>query len=234
VSHPLSNINAEEQADVFIIQNADGMNTISMAGSSALISLMQNVEERFVLQYANLKNIVPINAPPAELMTLLQSAEDRFVLQYANGKFIFPLSAPPAGLTSLLQAVADRFVLQYANASNTYSLYYPVEVVDDTTAPAIVQISTQTAGDNMVLTVETSEFTLARLDYGSASGAYTQEIEDDEFRYEHSFTLSGLTSGTTYYYQLTLTDRSGNTFQSPEYTLEKQEVFNIYLPISSR
>ena len=83
----------------------------------------------------------------------------------------------------------------------------------------------------MTLTVITNEFTQARLDYGLSPGAYTQVMTDEEYQYGHVFIISGLLSETTYYYRVTVTDRSGNTYQSPEYSFKLQDDSYIYLPL---
>jgi thermitase len=200
---------AETQADWFIIQYADGTNTMTMTGSSVLIDLIQTAEPRFVLQYATAKNVVPIISPPANLINLLQSIEDRFVLKYAEGKNVFFLTDPSESLVTLLQSVEDRFVLQYANASNSYSLSYPTDLVNDTSDPVIEQISHPICV-NMPLTIQTNEFTLAELKYGLSPDDYTDILIDNEFRFNHTFVFNNLQNNVTYYYQLTVTDRSGN------------------------
>lgn len=213
---------ARAQGEDFIIENADGTNTFSMGGSSALTTLIQSVEDRFVLEYANAKNVFSMGTPPSALVTLLQSVEDRFILQYANAKHVFPLASPPSNLVTLLQNAADRFILQYANASYTYNLFYPAGLIGDLDPPLIVDLSIVESGDDLIITIQTNEYTRAQLNYGLEPGVYTVSLEDWEFKFEHTFVVSGSQDGanselqldSTYFYQLTLTDRSGNITQS--------------------
>jgi len=210
---------AEAQSDTFVIQYADGINTLSMNGSSSLISLIQSVNVRFVMQYANAKNILPITSPPEALITLLQSVEDRFVMQYANGNNTLSLTTPPTELNTLLQIVADRFVIQYANASNTYFLSYPVDLIADNFLPVARDLSvTVLSSSSVQITWFTDEYTDASVRYGTVSGGYPSIVTDPLYARRHDVYLYNLTSCTTYYFNFENTDRSGNTFESVENT----------------
>jgi hypothetical protein len=231
--HP-ANTNAGTNAEDFVIEGADDTNTMTLNGSSGLNF---PTDPRFVIQYANAKNIFPFTEPPPELIELLRIVEDRFVIQYANAKHVFPLTTPPSELIILLQSVADRFVLQYANATNTFSLLYPIGLVGDNIPPVIEDISIDQSEVVVTVTVQTNEYTLAQLDYGLASGVYTETIIDDEFKFVHVFTITllqsdtvgGLQSYPLNYYQVTVTDRSGNSTQSSEGILNSVGV--VYLPL---
>jgi hypothetical protein len=223
---------ARGQLDSFIIESADATNTFSMTGSAPLTTLIQNVAPRFVLQYANAKNILPMVDPPQALVTLIQSVEDRFVLQYANAKNVFPLMSPAVDFIASMQNIEDRFVLQYANASNTLVMNYPIDVIGDTTAPTIISITAVPTGSGINLVVTTSEYTTAQLDYGQAPGSYSVTLYKNEYQTEHHFLLTNLQAEVTYYYQVIVTDRSDNTTQSAEGTFELPT--GIYLPILAR
>ena len=219
---------AHGQITNFIIDNADATNTLTMTGSSGLLPIIQNVADRIILQYANASHYLDLIRPPDGMITLLQSVQDRIVLQYANASQYFHLTPLPAALTSLIQAVEDRFVLQYANASNTLPLGYPVELIGDTTPPAVTSISSSPSGGSLVVSVTTAEYTTAEIQYGLTSGSYPYSQVNDLFQYTHEFVLPGLDSGEVYYYSLVLTDRSDNVTYTPEATLEP--LLSIYLP----
>jgi hypothetical protein len=187
-----------EPSDFFIINNADGSNTFSMN-----------------------------NSPP--LWTLIQNVNDRIILQYAKASKIYTLTPIPQNFMSLIQAVEDRFVVQYANASNTFTLGYPIDLIGDTTAPTITNVAEIPSGGSMLVTVTSSEYTLAELRYGTSSGVYPNNLVDDLFRYSHTFTLPKPGSGETIYYRVALTDRSMNVSTSREYTLAPLNA--VYLPL---
>jgi hypothetical protein len=219
------------QSTGFVIDRADATNTLAMTGSSDLNPLIQSAQPRFVLQYANSSGLIPILAPPAGLVILLQSAQDRFVLQYANSSKTFPISPVPGDLSALLETAENRYVLQYANLTHTLALTYPVGLIGDTSAPTVSTVSTTVQGDSLSLTIQTSEYTTAILDIGASPGDYTITLSDDLYDTEHVFTPSGLQTGVTYYYRVTLTDRSGNSTRTPENTFTFTPMKQLYLPL---
>jgi hypothetical protein len=190
-----------EPNDFFIINNADGSNTFTMSSSSPLWTLIQNVN-------------------------------DRIILQYAKASKIHALTPIPQTFMSLIQGVEDRFVIQYANASNTFALGYPIDMIGDTTAPTITSVEESPSGGSILVTVISSEYTLAELQYGTSSGNFPNSLGDNLYRYSHTFTLPKPVSGETIYYRVILADRSSNVTISPEYTLEQQDA--VYLPLLRR
>lgn len=221
-------LTARGQVTNFIIDNADGTNTLSMTGSPDLYTLIHNIQDRIVMQAANASHILGLTSPPAGFTSLLRAAEDRIVIQFANGSQFYPLAAVPQVFSDLLEAVEDRIVLQFANGSHTLALGYPVAMIGDTTAPTVIEVTTSPSGGNLNVIVVSDEYTTAILQYGLAPGVYPNTLADDLFAYAHTFTLPGIASGQIYYYRLTLTDRSGNVTQTAEATLEP--LLSIYLP----
>jgi len=61
---------------------------------------------------------------------------------------------------------------------------------------------------------------------------YSQTVSDPLYAKQHEITLTGLTMGTTYYYKVCSTDRSGNTATSSEHSLTAQ--IPVYLPLVMR
>lgn len=198
---PPSEYSVRGNLDSFIFENADATNTLNMSGSSELNTLIQTVVPRFVLQYANAKNVKPLN----------------------------PLSA---GFIDSLQNVDNRFILQYANSSNNLSLNYPVDLIGDTTAPLITSILIVPKGGGNTMIVTTSEYTTAQLNIGVESGSYSVSMDSTSYNIEHYFTPTNLQPDITYYYQVFVTDRSGNITESSEGTFSIQS--GIYLPLVVR
>jgi hypothetical protein len=184
----------------FIISNADAVSYMTTTVSSQLNGLIANVAPRFVVQYAN-------------------------GLRYYS---IPPISST---LTSLMAQVADRFVIQYANANRFYGFTYPLQMIGDTTPPQISTSPVLIAFGNGSVTLQwiTNEFATTVLKYGVQLGNYTDTLTDTLYFKLHEFTLTGLTPGARYYYQIAHTDRSGNVFQSVEYNFVAK--FLVYLPL---
>jgi subtilisin family serine protease len=61
------------------------------------------------------------------------------------------------------------------------------------------------------LEFETDELVQLSVDFGEACGALTGSVVLNDFSTMHSLALTDLTQCTAYYYQVTLTDRAGNT-----------------------
>jgi hypothetical protein len=204
-----------ETNDFFIISNADATNTLSMTSTGTTFS----IEDRVMLEHANASKNFSIVPPLPAFRNLLAVVEDRIVIEYANAARFFPLTRPSQALIDLLQSVEDRFVLQYANASKTFALGYPVEMIGDTTPPAVVSVSSSPSGGSILVTLTSSEYALAELKYGSSPGSYPSSLGDDLYRTTHRFLVPAPQAGETTYFRVVLTDRSGNTFTSQEYTL---------------
>jgi hypothetical protein len=189
------------EPNAFIISYADATNTLSLSGSSSLFSLIGNVG-------------------------------DRIVLQYAKASKVHGLTPLPQTFLSLLQNVRDRFVLQYAKASNTFTLGYPIDLIGDTTAPPIISVDEHLSSGGMLVSISSSEYTLAELEYGTSPGNYPNNLVDDKFSVTHTFSLTGYDSGETIYFRVTLTDRSSNTTISPEYSFVPLR--GVHLPLIIR
>jgi hypothetical protein len=182
----------------------------------------------FIINYADATNTFSMTSS-ASLFPLIQNVENRFVIQYANASKVYELTPVPQTFLNYLQAMEDRFVLYYANASNTFTLGYPIDLIGDTTAPTITSVEESSSGGSMLVTVTSSEYTLAELRYGTSSGNYPNNLVDDLYRYSHTFTLPKPESDQTIYYRVALTDRSSNVTTSPEYTLVPLNA--VYLPL---
>jgi hypothetical protein len=114
----------------------------------------------------------------------------------------------------LLIPIPDRFILQYANTNRELQLAYPTALFNDVTPPQINDV----AANFGIITWITDEFADSEVIYGESAGQYTQSVQDPLYVKQHEITLTGLTAGTTYYYKVRSADRSGNTFESVEYS----------------
>lgn len=135
----------------------------------------------------------------------------------------------PSALQILLGQVSDRIVIQYAKTDRQESLVYPAGLFNDTTPPQISDVSASGTG---IITWTTDEFATSTVLYGTRSGIYSHMVSDPLYTKQHEITLTGLTSGTTYYYKVRSTDRSGNTATSPEHSFTAQ--ISVYLPLVMR
>jgi hypothetical protein len=193
---------AHGQTEVIAVNGADATSNLSLAASSSL-------------------------------NTLIDTVEPRFVMQYANANRYYTLVPIPYILQTLLGQVGDRFIIQYANSNRLYTLTYPTNLIGDTTPPQMSGLAVNSMGGGIVtISWVTDEPATAALRYGTQSGTYTQMFNDDLYYKLHGFTLSGLTAGTSYYYRIGNTDRSGNSTESQELSFKVSGF--IYLPLIRR
>jgi hypothetical protein len=221
-----------QQGDSIIVNNADEVRETAVAMDQDLADSLAGVGPRIVLQYANqLRHIGLANVPNA-LQTLLDQVSPRVVVQYANTIRRVGL-AMPSELQTLLGQVSDRIVFQYANTNRQESLIYPVALFNDTTPPQVSGITTRPTGiGSVTIAWTTDEFATSTVLYGTQPGVYPHTVSDPLYTKHHEITLTGLTVGTTYYYKVRSTDRSGNTTTSSEYSFTAQVY--VYLPLIMR
>ena len=98
----------------------------------------------------------------------------------------------------------------------------PVSVAD-TTPPVISSVSASVGG-NSTATVQwlTNEPATSVVRYGTAPGSLTQTASDALLLTAHAVPLSGLTAGTTYYYQATSADAAGNSASSSRWAASRR------------
>ena len=165
-------------------------------------------------------------AQSAELNSLIAGVDPRFVVEFANGIQYYGMTPISTELQNLLTQVADRFVIEYANANRFYDLTFPVELIADNVPP---QISGLTAYGNGLVQWNTDEYGTGEVHYGTQPGIYLNTISDPLFYKLHRITLPNLIPGTTYYFQVSCSDRSGNTAESAEQSFIASQP--IYLPM---
>lgn len=112
------------------------------------------------------------------------------------------------------------------------ALAYPVALINDTVPPQIRDVQAQTVAGGVKITWTTDEFATSEVRYGTAPGVYTQVVSNPLYEKQHAVTLTGLTSGPTYYFVVRGADRSGNQAQSGVYQVRAQ--MKMYLPLVVR
>ena len=190
-------------------------------------------QDRMSTQYADALEYIGLSAPPAALDTYLSSVDARVGMQYPDRARHLNLVAVPTALETQLNNVAARLAFQYPDRNRKLALDYPVALIGDTTPPTIetppeANFGTTTA----TVTWTTNEFTTYVFRYGTSTGLYTEELSSTQFSNTHQAIMTGLSASETYYYQITITDLSGNQTTSQEYELEGE--YYVYLPMIIR
>ena len=119
-----------------------------------------------------------------------------------------------AGPGELLVASGDAVTLTYEDAdtgSGSPATVTSTSVVD-CTGPVISGVASQNVGPRSAdIVFGTNENASSTVRYGTSCGALTSTASSGVLRTAHSFSLSGLTDNTTYYFSIEATDDSGNT-----------------------
>ncbi len=180
------------QSSDIVINNADATNTLTMAPSAPLNTLVNDIAPRFVVEYANTLKVYSIAPPSEALLTLLGQTADRMVLQYANANRFYALGYPKALFN-------DQTPPQISDLKTTV---------------------TKTISSTNLVTVTwlANEVVTTTFEYGFASGAYTGLITDALLFRLHEIGILDVPSGATIYYRIHHVDRSGNVLRSEEYS----------------
>ncbi len=228
-------VNSQAENDI-IVQYADTRVDLEITPSQDLIDLLGTVASRFFVQWADTLVHGDIDPPPAELTTLLDSVAPRLILQWGDTMKHGNFDPPPASLEDVLAAVAPRLFIQWADTAYQQELAYPADLIDDETAPTIINVTTIPSGVNAIITWTTDEFADSEVLYGTSPGNYPFSVADPLYTHNHQLTLTNLQPGTTYYYRAQSTDLSGNTMQSPEqsFVFEVSVETHTFIPIVTR
>jgi phosphodiesterase/alkaline phosphatase D-like protein len=87
--------------------------------------------------------------------------------------------------------------------------------VPDSTPPIISGVTATPSTSSTTITWTTDEPATSRVEYGLSPGSLTSNVTNSTLKTNHSLTLTGLTSATTYYYRVLSTDGSANTATFP-------------------
>ncbi|MEM7134466.1 MAG: hypothetical protein AAF702_49830 [Chloroflexota bacterium] len=159
------------------------------------------------------------------LADLLAIVAPRIAIDQAKARQSYPLAIVTT-LAEKLQQVMSRIRIEQAKVGFTYALRYPVDLIKDTTGPqrtseVTVVIESTTSAK---LAWQTDEYSRSVVRYGSTPGNLSESVTDADYQKAHSTTLPGLVSGTTIYYQVTITDRSNNATQLAESSFVMDEM----------
>ena len=111
----------------------------------------------------------------------------------------------------------------------TYQATYPLDVIK----PTITNVAhTVLSGTSTVVSWNTDEDALSRVDFGTSPTALNSSASGTVFRQQHNVQLTGLTPDTIYYYRVSSADLIANTSTSPP--AERQpRVFRTYPPLTA-
>ncbi len=117
-------------------------------------------------------------------------------------------------VTGLSQGTTYHFRVISKDSSANQSLsgddVFTTEVfVPDTTPPVISDVNISPTGNSAVIAWNTDEPATSQVDYG-LTAAYGSSEDDMDLVQAHSLALTGLTAGTTYYYEIVSLDGNGN------------------------
>ena len=199
-------LGSEEQDDIVII-GADAVSTRDVDAFTLPVPL----EPRFIQERVDAINLVEIQAVPPELPLVL---EPRFIMERVDRIATREIHSIPGGMPTELQ---PRFILVGADTIRQVDWVYPCELVGEPHDPVISELQVADIQNTQAnITWMTDEYTDGLVEYGLASGIYSWTAYEEEYGTSHSFTLSGLMSGTRYYYRVSSTDRCANTSTSEE------------------
>ena len=143
---------------------------------------------------------------------------------WLNGTFQFNTTSNYTNITGLLadrwyeieiMAVDNWVPPNKANFVNSTARTKPSA---DATPPAITNVQNTSITDNSaIISWTTDEASTSIVKYGTSPGVYTYTETNLTLTLSHGTTLSGLSSGTPYYYVVNSSDSAGNSNQSQEY-----------------
>lgn len=137
--------------------------------------------------------------------------------------------------TEVPLALEPRFIYQRLDKARTVHLAYPRELIGDQAAPVLTLLPPEAGTDWATITWHTNELADGLFEVGLVPGSYPDSIYDAQYTTLHTFSLSGLLTETTYYCQISSTDRSGNTASTTSgCQFTTTTISSIYLPIVVR
>lgn len=166
-----------------------------------------------------------------DLNNMISTVAARIVVQAANQLRYFNMVSAPGELLAFLADVEDRIIIQAANANRYYPFVYPIGLIGDPFPPLI---SNLVPGSNGLIRWNTDEYCLGEVVYGTQSGSYPYSVSSPLYAKQHQLLLPDLVEGTTYYFKVRSTDRSGNFSWSAEGSFvfaPPSSAQGIYLPL---
>jgi len=215
-----------------VIENADGRRDVSIALDPLLPGNLASVAHRIVLIDVNAKRDLDMAPIPSAMQGMLNQVINRILLQYVNAERDLALAGPPAAMADGLQKIIPRFVIQYANARRDIVMGYPRDLIGDTTAPQITNITTLIDGSGVRVRWTTNEFTRGTVAYGAQAGAYTENASETYYERQHELLLPPVAPGAQLHFQIVAVDLSGNQAATGDQMVTGQS--HVYLPLVRR
>ena len=215
-----------------ILDGADGSRDLTFSLDSGLSFQLDGVINRIVVEYVNAKRDENLAPAPLAMQSTLNRVLDRILLQYVNSKRGMSMAGPPVEMNAGLQNLIPRFVIQYANARRDIVMGYPRDLIGDTTAPQITNITTLIDGSGVRVRWTTNEFTRGTVAYGSQAGAYTANASETYYERQHELLLPPVAPGAQLHFQIVAVDLSGNQAATGDQMVAGQS--HVYLPLVRR
>jgi len=221
-------------ASEIIIEDADTIWNTTTSYSEDLTNITSNVTPRILTEYANTIYHNNLNHS-TDLFNVTSNVTPRIMAEYANTIYRNDLDEIPADLANLTdEAPPKRLIIEHANSNYYEKLIFPKELINDTTPPIITNVTvTKITNNSATIKWDTDEIADSLVKYGKVSGVYTKSEENSLFVKKHTIELTGLLSGTCYYFVVNSTDQSGNSNESIEYnfiTTGELKVFDTRAP----
>jgi len=105
------------------------------------------------------------------------------------------------------------------NTATSSDYTFTTDAGPDVTAPTISSVASSTGATTATVTWTTDEAATSKVSYGTSSGNYTTSTSSASSVTSHSLGLTGLSSGTQYYFVVVSGDSSSNIATSSEYIL---------------
>ncbi len=182
------------------------VNFISPADNSYINSINQN--QTFVCNVTGVNsNLTNITFYLWNSSALVYNLTSNITGTSNSSTFYYNFSAEDIYLWNCIAYNNDNF----SNSNSNYTLTY------DITNPVISSVSSSVTTDSSAITWATNENANSSVNYGT-TGSLGSFANNSSFITSHSIALSGLSSSTTYYYNITSCDRAGNCITNGTYS----------------
>jgi hypothetical protein len=207
---------APVNASEIIVKNADTICNVTTTYPESI----PDATSRIMVEYANTISQLGLQFMPEDLTSVTRKVMPRIIVEYASLTAHRELQEMPVNLLDAMKEVPkQRSIVEYAELNVYLSLMYPVELMNDLIPPIIGDVAVINVTHNSaVITWLTDEFADSVVNYGVNSTVYTATSTGNLYMKEHGIALAGLSPGTSYYFVVKCTDRSGNSAVSMEYT----------------
>ena len=121
-------------------------------------------------------------------------------------------------ITSLSASTLYYFIVvstdTLGNTATSSEYSFTTQAVPDTTVPVVTNLASSTTATTATVTWDTNESALGQVEYGTTL-SYGSSVTSGSYNTAHSFTATGLTPSTAYYFRITAQDGAGNSTTSP-------------------